>query len=93
MTGTYTACDRRVQKSDALFPPKSGFSNLEIIATLAEKLAMPLQLKTAADIFKEIRRPIHFTRPSPAKVFGAKDLFRESFHTANGKGKFFAPDH
>jgi predicted molibdopterin-dependent oxidoreductase YjgC len=87
-TGTYTACDRRVQKSDAIFPPKSGFSNLEIIGALAEKLAMPLQVKTAADILGEIRQANPFYRDVNTNDFWGKDLFREGFHTPSGKGVF-----
>jgi len=86
--GTYTACDRRVQKSEALFPPKSGLSNLEIISALAEKLAMPLQLKTTAEIFNEIRQANPFYQTMASEGFWGKDLFRENFPTASGKGKF-----
>jgi formate dehydrogenase major subunit len=86
--GTFTACDRRVQRSVALFPPKSGFSNREIITRLAEKLAMPLQLKNAAAIFKEIQQANPFYQSITADGFWGKDLFRENFHTANGKGNF-----
>ena len=86
--GTFTACDRRVQKSEALFLPKNGFNNREIITMLAEKLAMPLQLKTAADIFKEIQQANPFYQTIATDGFWGKDLFRENFHTANGKGKF-----
>lgn len=88
--GTFTACDRRVQKSAALFPPKNGFSNREIITMLAEKLAMPLQLKTAAEIFKEIQQANPFYQTIAPDGFWGKDLFRENFHTANGKGKFIS---
>lgn len=88
--GTFTACDRRVQKSAALFPPKNGFSNSEIITMLAEKLAMPLQLKTAAEIFKEIQQANQFYQTIAPDGFWGKDLFRENFHTANGKGKFIS---
>ena len=87
--GTFTACDRRVQKSEALFPPKSGFSNQEIIIALAETLAMPLQLKTSGTRFStKSCRPTRSTKPSAPDGFWGKDLFRERFHTANGKGKF-----
>jgi formate dehydrogenase major subunit len=86
--GTFTACDRRLQRSEAVFHPKSGFSTREIIITLAEKLAMPLQLKTADDIFNEIRQANSFYQTIAPEGFWGKNLFRESFHTVNGKGKF-----
>jgi formate dehydrogenase major subunit len=87
--GTFTACDRRVQRSMAIFPPKSGFSNREIITMLAEKLAMPLQLETVAAIFKEIQQANPFYQTVSANDFWGNGLFRKSFHTANGKGNFF----
>jgi formate dehydrogenase major subunit len=86
--GTFTTCDRRVQRSEALFPPKSGFSTREIIVALAEKLAMPLQFETAADIFKEIQQANPFYQNIASDSFWGKDLFRENFHTVDGKGKF-----
>jgi formate dehydrogenase major subunit len=86
--GTYTACDRRVQRNNALFPPQSGLNNLEIITTLAEKLAMPLQLKTVEEIFIEIQQANPFYQTIPNESFWGKNLFRENFYTANGKGKF-----
>ena len=87
-TGTYTACDRRVQKSEAIFPPKSGFSNLEIINALAEKLSMPLQLKNTVEIFSEICQANPFYQDVNTNGFWGKDLFQGGFHTPNGKGVF-----
>jgi len=87
-TGTYTACDRRVQRSQAIFPPKSGMANWETICRLAEKTAFPMQFKNTDDIFKEIQQTNPFYQDAEMGGFWGKNLFRENFHTANGKGKF-----
>ncbi len=87
-TGTYTACDRRVQRSEMLFPPKSGLNNLEIISALADKLAMPMQPRTAEEIFAEIQQANPFYQNVAGEQFWGKNMFREIFHTDNGKGKF-----
>jgi hypothetical protein len=55
---------------------------------LAEKSAMPLQLKTTAEIFNEIRQANPFYQTIAGEGFWGKDLFRENFPTASGKGKF-----
>ncbi len=86
--GTYTACDRRVQRSLAIFPPKGGMANWEIICRLAEKTAHPLPYKNTDDIFKEIRKDNPFYQDAEMGGFWGKNLFGEKFHTANGKGKF-----
>jgi predicted molibdopterin-dependent oxidoreductase YjgC len=87
-TGTFTACDRRVQRSPAIFPPKNGMENWEIICRLAEKTATPMQFKTTDDIFKEIQQANPFYQNVEMGGFWGKNLFRESFHTSSGKGKF-----
>jgi formate dehydrogenase major subunit len=87
-TGTFTACDRRIQRSHAIFPPKSGMENWEIICRLAEKTAPPMQFKTTDDIFKEIQQANPFYQQVQMGGFWGKNLFQESFHTPNGKGKF-----
>ncbi len=87
-TGTYTACDRRVQRSQAIFPPKSGLQNWEIICRLAEKTAQPMPFKSTDDIFGEIQQANPFYHHIEMGGFWGKNLFRESFQTPNGKGKF-----
>ena len=87
-SGTYTACDRRVQSSPAIFPPKSGMANWEIICRLAEKTAKPVPFLSTGDIFKEIRQANPFYQDVEIGGFWGKNLLLEKFHTANGKGKF-----
>jgi len=87
-TGTFTACDRRVQRSNALMPPASGKTNLEIISLLAEKLGMALHPAGEAEIFAEIGRANPYYAGLVMGDFWGHALFREAFATDNGKGKF-----
>ncbi len=87
-TGTYTACDRRVQRSAAILPPLAGMTNLEIIAKLAEKTGLKLRVADPGEIFKEIGQANPFYQGVKAGGFWGKDLFQETFHTPGGKGKF-----
>jgi len=91
-TGTYTACDRRVQRSTAILPPRGGLTNLEIIGKLAEKTGMPIDFAGADGIFKEIGQANPFYQGVEAGGFWGKDLFRENFLTPDGKGKFLPID-
>jgi formate dehydrogenase major subunit len=87
-SGTYTACDRRVQHSPAIFPPKSGMANREIICRLAELTTRPLPVQGTDDVFNEIRQANPFYQSVEMGGFWGKNLLLDTFHTANGKGKF-----
>ena len=86
--GTFTACDRRVQRVSAVIPPLAGKTNLEIIGALAEKSGMALPLKNAQEILKEISLANSFYQGIEAGGFWGRALFQASFPTANGKAKF-----
>jgi len=49
---------------------------------------MPLQLKTTDEIFSEIRQANPFYQAIAGEGFWGKELFRENFPSASGKGKF-----
>jgi formate dehydrogenase major subunit len=87
-SGTYTACDRRVQRSPAIVPPPAGKTNLEIIAELAEKLDMALKPQKPEELFKEIGEVVRHYRGVETGASWGKDLFREGFPTSSGKAAF-----
>jgi formate dehydrogenase major subunit len=87
-TGTYTACDRRVQRSNAILSPRAGMTNLEIIGKLTEKTGMALRFAGAEEVFREIGQANPFYQGVEAGGFWGKNLFQETFHTAGGKAKF-----
>ncbi|MDD8012295.1 MAG: NAD(P)-binding protein [Acidobacteriota bacterium] len=87
-TGTFTACDRRVQRGAALLPPLAGMTNLEIIGKLAAKLGLELKPANSEEIFKEIGRVnANYLGTEPGGFWGNR-LFQDRFHTASGKAKF-----
>jgi formate dehydrogenase major subunit len=87
-SGTFTACDRRVQRSAAIVPPAAGKTNLEIMGALAAKLGMDLAPTTPEEIFAEIGRANPHYQGMETGAFWGKALFQETFATGSGKGKF-----
>ena len=86
--GTFTACDRRVQRSNGIMAPAAGKTNLEAIAMLAEKMGMALYPVDADGIFAEIGRANPYYAGLSLGGFWGRDLFRKTFATDNGKAKF-----
>ena len=86
--GTFTACDRRVQRTTRVFAPRSGRENREILAALAEKMHIPLAPKKGPDIEKEIRKAVPLYGKLAKEGFWGKGLFEHTFMTATGKGEF-----
>jgi formate dehydrogenase major subunit len=87
-TGTYTACDRRVQRSTAILPPRAGMTNLEIIGKLSEMTGGTLSPAASAEIFEEIGQVNLFFKGAEPGGFWGTNLFQDSFHTPDGKAKF-----
>jgi len=77
-----------VQRSQAIFPPKSGMANWEIISRLSEQTSFPMAYASTNDIFKEIQQANPFYQNVEIGGFWGGNLFQESFFTPNGKGKF-----
>jgi formate dehydrogenase major subunit len=86
--GTYTACDRRVQRSAAIMPPLTGMTNLEMIAGMAGKLGMLRQSANQQEIFKEIAEANPYYRGVGESGFWGNELFKEKFPTLSGKATF-----
>jgi formate dehydrogenase major subunit len=58
--GTYTACDRRVQHLNRIFPAKSGMENRQFISALAKKFDQHLEYPSVSDIYSEIKEVNRF---------------------------------
>ena len=54
--GTYTNCERRIQRLHRAVSPRGGKSNWEIIAALSNSLGYPMKYKTVSSIEREIAR-------------------------------------
>jgi formate dehydrogenase major subunit len=87
-SGSYTACDRRVQRSAAILPPRAGMTNLEIIGKLSALTGAALRFSGADEIFAEIGQANPFYHGVQPGGFWGADLFRETFLTPGGKARF-----
>jgi len=52
--GTYTNCERRIQRLNRAISPAAGKENWEIISTLATSLGYPMNYPTVSSIYSEI---------------------------------------
>jgi formate dehydrogenase major subunit len=87
-SGSYTACDRRVQKFTKVFEPKTGMENWQIIAELARRSATDMNISSADQIFNEIGKTAAFYSDLSTDGFWGKDFLKKDFPTATGKGHF-----
>ena len=86
--GTFTSCDRRVQRSEAFLQPLAGRNNLEIISELAAKFAVKLVPAPAAEVFRELTREIPAYRGVEPGHFWGGVLFADRFATPSGRASF-----
>jgi len=54
-TGTYTTCDRLVQRADGFLPPPSGLENWRIIQKLCTLFGMPCSYQSLDEVWQEIK--------------------------------------
>jgi len=90
--GTFTSCDRRVQKFNKIFTPASNLENWEIIKKLWENLDVNLPYSSPADIFNEIKKVNSLYRDVEFGQIWGKKLFKKTFPTPSKKGKFLIYD-
>lgn len=99
-SGTYTNTERRIQRTHAPFAPKSGMTNLEIIAGLAAGLGAKLATNNS-DIWKEIRTAlreysgINETDIEKGTAFWSPDnlrvLYTRGFGFPDKKARLYVP--
>ena len=88
--GSYTACDRRVQRMTKVFEPLTGMENWQIIMKLAEKLGTKMSFATVNGITKEIQKIVPFYKGVAPGSFWGKGFLGKAFMTPDGKGRFSA---
>ncbi len=86
--GSLTACDRRVQATAKVFEPRTGMENWQVMSKLADKLGLAFAYRSAREIADEIRAVIPAYGDVDGEPFWGESLFRTSFMTADGKGRF-----
>jgi predicted molibdopterin-dependent oxidoreductase YjgC len=89
-SGSYTACDRRVQRFTKVFEPENGMENWQIIGELAKKLGADLGFSSVDQIVKEIGEVVPAYADLTPGGFWGEGLLTDKFATAFGKGCFAA---
>ena len=86
--GTFTSCDKRVQKVNRIFKSKTGLCNIELISRLSKAIGTDITYKDSREIFDEIKEINPFYHNIDDDGFWGRKLFAKSFRTENMKGKF-----
>ena len=87
-SGSYTSCDRRVQRFEKVFEPENGMENLQIINMIARGLCSNIEFSSVNDVYKEIEQVIEPYGKLTADGFWGKDFLVKKFATKTGKGRF-----
>lgn len=90
--GSYTTCDRRVQRFTKVFEPRTGMENWQIICELTSRLGLDMGITSSDDIFKEIQGIIPLYKEVTIGGFWGDGLFSKRFDTKTGKGQFSVID-
>jgi formate dehydrogenase major subunit len=87
-SGSYTTCDRRVQRFAKVFEPKTGKENWQIICELARRYGSDLHFSSVDQIFSEIGEVVTSYSSLTDDGFWGKDFLVKKFATKTGKGQF-----
>lgn len=86
--GTYTACDRRVQKINRIMEPKTGRENWQIIQAVAKKLNSNLNYNSSSEISDEIRTINRFYKKSNNDKEPGENPLKKGYFTEKGKPEY-----
>ncbi len=87
-SGSYTSCDRRVQRFPKVFESKTGMENWQIIAELARRTGTDQGFTSVEGIFDEIAKVVPFYGNLSPDGFWGRDILARDFETDTGKGRF-----
>jgi len=82
--GTYTNCERRIQRLHRAISPPAGKANWEIISALSNALGYPMEYKTVSGIEREIARLVSVLKAGKGGGYPKAGAQWPFF----GKGKF-----
>jgi formate dehydrogenase major subunit len=86
--GTYTCCDRRLQKANGIFPARTGMENWQIIQKLANSLGSKFHYQSSDNIMDEIKVANRYYQDCRVGSFWGQQLFRDGFCTPDKKAHF-----
>ncbi len=87
-SGSYTACDRRVQRFGKVFEAATGMETWQLIRGLAARLGSNMTYSAPEDIYREIEDAVPLYGSLAADGFWGPDFLSGTFPTATGKGAF-----
>ena len=101
-TGTFTNCERRIQRFNRVFPARSGLENWQMICQIAERFNAVFPYSSPEDVFREMAElsPFWVTTDPPfassggacwnlgTRADGEDFLFAKGFPLPGGKARF-----
>jgi predicted molibdopterin-dependent oxidoreductase YjgC len=89
-TGTFTNCERRIQRFSRVFRARSGLENWQMICRLAESLGASFAYASPEEVFHEMVEVVPFLDISEPPTAGAKGVCWHLGGRANGEEFLFA---
>ncbi len=86
--GTFTACDLRVQKADAIIPSVVQMNNLQFIQALAKQFQLDLNYPSSAAVYNEIQQVNRFYKNTAEDGQFMESPLANGYHTETGKPSF-----
>lgn len=90
--GTYTNCEGRVQRAEAIIDAKTGRTNREIIAGLAKDFHPGFEYKSTDEVFAEIKEVNRLYTGCTLDQVRGSELVNKEFFTRDGKAVFSVYD-
>jgi len=90
--GTFTTCDRRVQKASKFMSSKNGMENWQIIKNLSRGFGKDFKVNSVAEVMKEICTVNRFYNKIKKDQFWGDQLFKNGFYTEDKKACFSVYD-
>lgn len=85
--GSFTTCDRRIQRVEQIFPPGNGFENWKILMRIANSFKAGTHYDSVSGIWQEIKETNRFLQDAEPDKFWGDGLFRNGFYTPDRKAR------
>ncbi|MCK4835097.1 MAG: molybdopterin-dependent oxidoreductase [Candidatus Aminicenantes bacterium] len=90
--GTFTTCDRRLQKVNQILPPGNGMENWEILMKFANGFGDGFHYSSVSEIWEEIKEINRFYKDSQMNESWGEPFFQNGFYTRDHKAHFSVRD-
>jgi len=89
-SGTFTACDRRIQRNNSVANPKNGLETWKALVSLLNRFGVEQKDDTVAEITNEIAEVNTYYRGVAPGTFWGNGFMKGPFETPDGKAHFAA---